>query len=299
MPIAKANGIDICYESFGEPSGRPLLLVMGLGTQMLGWHEEFCEQLVARGHWVTRFDNRDIGQSSQLDELGIPDVPAAMAAAFQGGEIKAPYLLRDMAADAVGLMDALGIDSAHVVGASMGGMIVQAMAIDFPSRVRSLTSIMSTTGERTLPQSQPEAIGALLVPPPPDREGAIQRNVDIFRTIGSPGFPFEEERIRERAGLSYDRGFNPAGVARQLMAIIASPSRREALRRVKIPALVIHGKADPLVPVEGGIDTAEALPNAELMLIDGMGHDLPSPLWPRLVEAISALTERAEAARRS
>ncbi len=293
MPNLPANGITIEYEEFGSRDGRPLLLIMGLGAQMILWREDFCEQLAARGHRVIRFDNRDVGKSSSCDHLGTPDVMAAFTAALTRQPITAPYLIRDMAADAAGLLDALHIEKAHVVGASMGGMIAQALAIEFPAWVRSLTSIMSSTGNPNLPQAKPEAMGALLAPPPTNREQSIERGVMVFRAIGSPGFPFDEAEIRQLAARSYDRGFNPTGVVRQMVAILASGSRKEALKSVHAPALVIHGKDDPLVPVEAGKDTAEAIPNARLLLIDGMGHDLPRPVWPQIIDAISALTASA------
>jgi pimeloyl-ACP methyl ester carboxylesterase len=293
MPHVRANGIGIEYDEFGDRGGRPLLLIMGLGAQMILWREEFCEQLAARGHRVIRFDNRDVGKSSAFDQCGVPDVVAAVGASLARQPVDAPYRLRDMAADAAGLLDALDIERAHVAGASMGGMIAQAMAIEFPARVLSLTSIMSTTGNPNLPPAKPEAMSVLLEPLPTTRDEGIARAVSVFRTIGSPGFPFDEAEVRERAALSYDRGFNPGGVARQLVAILASGSRKEALGAVRAPALVIHGKDDPLVPVEAGRDTAEAIPGAQLMVFDGMGHDLPRPLWPRIIDAISALTARA------
>jgi pimeloyl-ACP methyl ester carboxylesterase len=298
MPSLHANGITIAYDEFGDPSGRPLLLVMGLGSQMVLWRDAFCAALAERGHRVIRFDNRDVGQSSSFDHLGIPDVMAVVGAALARQPVQAPYLVRDMAADAAGLLDALGIASAHVVGASMGGMIAQAMAIDFPARVRSLASIMSSTGNPDLPPPSPSAMGALLAPLPDTRAASIERAVHVFRTIGSPGFPFDEAEVRELAALQYDRGFNPAGVTRQLVAILASGSRVAGLRAVRVPALVIHGKDDPLVPLAAGEDTAAALPNAELLVIDGMGHDLPRPLWPRIIDAIAELTARADAGTR-
>jgi len=293
MSNIRANGINIEYEEFGNRGGRPLLLIMGLGAQMILWHEEFCRQLAGRGHRVIRFDNRDVGKSSWFDQLGVPDVTAAVGAALMRQPVKAPYFLRDMAADAVGLLDALHIDKAHIVGASMGGMIAQSVAIEFPSRVLTLTSIMSSTGNPELPPATPTAMGVLLAPPPTTREEAIDRSVTVFRTIGSPGFPFDEDDIRTRAALSFDRGFNPAGTVRQLVAILASGSRKDALKAVHAPALVIHGKDDPLVPFPAGQDTAAAIRGAELLAIDGMGHDLPRAVWPRLIDAISALTARA------
>jgi len=293
MPIARTNGVEIAYETFGPPDGRPLLLIMGLAAQMILWDDEFCAALAARGHRVIRFDNRDVGLSTKLDAAGMPDAAAAMQAALLGERIAAPYLLRDLAADAAGLLDALGIPAAHVVGASMGGMIAQTMAINHPASVLSLTSIMSTTGERSLPPARPEAAAVLVLPAPSDRAGNVERAVHIFRTIGSPGFPFDEARVRDLAGRSYDRCFSPAGAARQLVAILASGSRREALAAVTIPTLVIHGRDDPLIPLEAGLDTARAVPGAELLVIDGMGHDLPRGAWPEIVERIGALTARA------
>ena len=293
MPQTTANGITIEYEEFGDHGGRPLLLIMGLGAQMVLWHEDWCRQLAARGHRVIRFDNRDVGKSTWMDQLGVPDMTAVMTAALLRQPVKAPYLLRDMAADAVGLLSALGIESAHIVGASMGGMIAQSVAIEFPARVRTLTSIMSSTGNPNLPPPQPNAMSALLAPPPTTRDESIERGVTVFRAIGSPGFPFNEAEIRERAALSFDRGLNAAGVIRQMAAIFASGSRSEALRAVRVPTLVIHGKDDPLVPLAGGEDTAAAIPRAELMVIDGMGHDMPRQVWARMIEAISALTARA------
>ena len=293
MPNVKANGIDIEYEEFGDRRGRPLLLIMGLGAQMILWREDFCKQLAQRGHRVIRFDNRDVGKSSTLDHLGLPNVMAAVTATLLRQPVSAPYLLRDMAADAAALLDVLGIKRAHVVGASMGGMIAQALAIEHPQRVLTLTSIMSTTGNPNLPPAKPAALSSLLMPPPTDRQQSIERAVTVFRTIGSPGFPFDEAEIRELAARSYDRGFNPDGVARQFVAIVASGSRTDALKSVKVPALVIHGKDDPLVPVEGAYDTAAAIPGAQLLVIDGMGHDLPRPAWPRVIDAISTLTARS------
>jgi len=293
MSNIKANGINIEYEEFGDRRGRPLLLIMGLGAQMILWHEEFCQQLAARGHRVIRFDNRDVGKSTWFDQLGVPDVSAAVGAALLRQPVTAPYLLRDMAADAVGLLDALQIDKAHIVGASMGGMIAQSLAIGFPARVLTLTSIMSSTGNPDLPPATPTAMSVLLAPPPTTREEAIERAVSVFRTIGSPGFPFDEADIRSRAARGFDRGFNPAGTVRQMVAILASGSRKDALKGVRVPTLVIHGKDDPLVPFPAGQDTASAISGAELLAIDGMGHDMPRAVWPRFIDAISVLTARA------
>src|SRR3989441_742140 len=292
MPAARANGIEIAYETFGAPEGRPLLLIMGLAAQMILWDDHFCAALASRGHRVIRFDNRDVGLSSKLEEAGMPDAAAAMQTAFLGQRVDAPYTLRDMAADAVGLLDALGIAAAHVVGASMGGMIAQAMAIAHRARVLSLTSIMSSTGDRSLPPARPEAAALLLLPVAADRAGNVERAVHIFRTIGSPGFPFDEARVRELAVRSYDRCFHPAGVARQLVAILASGSRRQALAAVTVPTLVIHGRDDPLVPLEAGPHTARAGPGAAPPGIDGTGHRPPRALLPPIIDRINALTPR-------
>ena len=297
MARVRANGIEIEYDSFGSPSGRPLLLIMGLGGQMIMWDEGFCEALAERGHYVVRFDNRDVGLSTKFDAAGIPNVVELMQRAATGERPAVPYTLDDMADDAAGLLDALGMGSVHVCGASMGGMIAQTVAIRHGGRLRSLVSIMSSTGNPSLPPAQPEAMAVLMTPPPTDRAGSLDAAVRTWRTIGSPGFPFDETRIRERAGRLYDRSFHPQGTARQLAAILAHGSRVEKLREVSAPTLVIHGAADPLVPLEGGRDTARSIPGAELLVIEGMGHDLPEGAWPTLVGAISEHTAKAEAQR--
>ena len=293
MPTARANGIELEYDTFGRPDAEPLLLVMGLGAQMVLWEEDFCELLAERGHFVVRFDNRDIGLSTKMSSHGVPNILQMMIDAQAGKPLSAPYTLDDMADDTAGLLDALEIERAHVCGASMGGMIAQTLAIRHPARVKSLTSIMSTTGAPDLPGPRPEAAAALVTPIPTDRDGAIERGVMVFRTIGSPGFPFDEESVRRRAALQYDRCHHPEGQARQLAAIFAHGSRRERLRDVRVPALVIHGADDPLVPVEGGHDTAASIPGAELLIIEGMGHDNPRDAWPRVIDSICALTARA------
>lgn len=291
MPHVQANGIRIEYEEFGSRQSPAMLLIMGLGAQMILWRDDFCHMLVDRGFRVIRFDNRDVGRSSWLDQLGVPNVMAAMTAAATGQPFPAPYLLRDMAADAAGLLRALGIERAHIVGASMGGMIAQTLAIEYPEKVASLTSIMSTTGEPGLPPPQPQAMSVLLAPQPNNREEAIERGVHVFRTIGSPKY-FDEREVRDLAGKAYDRGFNPAGVMRQLVAILASGSRKEALSQVRVPTLVIHGRIDPLVPFAGGEATARAVPGAELLAFEDMAHDMPRPLWPAMVDAIARTAER-------
>ncbi len=290
--MAPANGIELCYQELGDPEGEPLLLVMGLATQMIAWDEGFCAMLAERGFRVVRFDNRDIGRSTKIRSAGAPNVVGMMV----GRRGSAPYLLRDMAQDTFGLMDYLGFESAHLVGASMGGMIAQAAAIERPERVRSLTSIMSTTGSRRVGHPSYKTFGLLLGKPPREREAAIERVVKTFRVIGSPGYPFEEERVREIAGRSFDRGHSQAGVARQVHAITASGDRTPGLRKLTIPALVIHGKNDVLVNPSGGRATAKAIPGARLTMIDGMGHDLPRQLWPVFVEEIAANATRAHSA---
>jgi pimeloyl-ACP methyl ester carboxylesterase len=262
VPRARVGDIEIAYETFGRRTDPPLLLVMGLGTQMLGWPDEFCAGLADRGLFVARFDNRDIGLSTHL-------------------------------------LDALGIESAHVVGASMGGMIAQAVAIEHPERVRSLTSIMSTTGDRRVGDATQEAIGALMAPPARTREEAIERAVAGSRIIGSPGYELDEAAVRDRSGRAFDRAHDPLGVARQFVAVLASPDRTPGLRSLRVPTLVIHGREDPLVRLSGGEATAAAIPGSDLVVIDGMGHDLPRALWPRLTDLILGLVERVEPARRA
>jgi pimeloyl-ACP methyl ester carboxylesterase len=290
--FAAVNGVELCYQEMGDPEGEPLLMVMGLATQMIAWDEELCAMLAERGHRVVRFDNRDIGRSTRVDSAGVPGKLAMLT-----GRGKPPYLLRDMAADTFGLMDRLGIESAHLVGASMGGMIVQTAAIERPERVRSLTSIMSTTGSRRVGHPSYRTFGLLLGERPREREAAIERVVQTFRVIGSPGYPFEEERVREIAGRSFDRGHSEAGIARQLHAITASGDRTPGLRSLDLPAVVVHGKNDILVNPSGGRATAKAIPGARLRLIEGMGHDLPRALWPTFAEEIAANAARAPEAK--
>ena len=283
------NGIELAYETFGDPSDPPVVLVMGLATQMIGWPDGFCAELVARGMFVLRFDNRDVGLSTHLHDAPTPDPVAA----FQGDTSSASYDLSDLAEDTVGLLDALGLRAVHLVGASMGGMVAQAVAIEHPERVLTLTSIMSTTGDGEAGLPAQAALGVLMARPATTREEAIERSVAGWKVIGSPGFEFDEQAVRERAGLAFDRGHDPAGTARQLVAVLASPDRTAGLRDVKVPTLVIHGKDDLLVNPSGGKATAAAIPGAELVLIDGMGHDLPRELWPVLAGHIAELAGRA------
>lgn len=291
MPRAASNGIELEYETFGRRGDPPLLLVMGLGAQMISWDEEFCDALAERGFSVIRFDNRDVGLSTKIDAPEV-DLLSAITSALAGEATAAPYLLSDMAADAWGLLDALDIQRAHLVGASMGGMIVQAMAIQHPERVLSLTSIMSMTGEQPYGQPDPEVLPLLLEPAPSEREANIAHSVESSRRIGSPEH-FDEERARARAERAYDRCFYPRGVGHQLLAILASGSRDEALRELDVPALVIHGTADPLVTPSGGEHTAEVLQGSELLMLEGMGHDLPPYYWPQVIDAICAVAARA------
>ena len=296
MANLKANGLQLEYDTFGDRGDRALLLVMGLGGQMLLWEEEFCEALAARGHFVVRFDNRDVGLSTKLDAAGVPNVLELMQRVAEGQSASAPYTLDDMSDDAAALLAGLGLASAHVCGASMGGMIAQTLAYRHPARVKSLVSIMSSTGNPALPPAKPEAMAVLMAPPPASRAQAIEQGVRAWRAIGSPEFPPDEARLRERIAQLFDRSFHPPGEARQLAAILAHGNRKPRLADVTAPTLVIHGAADPLVPLEGGRDTAAAIPGAELLVIEGMGHDLPPEVWPRLVAAISSHTERAEKA---
>lgn len=283
---AKANGIEIVYDMFGEPDKPPVLLIVGLGQQMIAWDEEFCAQIAARGYRVIRFDNRDTGLSTKLDEAGVPNMAVVFEAMVEGKPVDSPYSLLDMAEDAVGLLDTLGIESAHVVGESMGGMIAQRMVIHHADRVRTLTSIMSSTGEPGLPPPTPEAMDILANRPPTDRQGYIEDYVERWSVLNGQGLPYDDEASRKLATRVYDRGLNLAGFARQFAAIIADGSRKQALKSVTVPTLVIHGNADPLVPVECGIDTANSVPGSELLIIEGMGHTFPRQAWAQVIDAI-------------
>ncbi|HLZ00596.1 MAG TPA: alpha/beta hydrolase [Bradyrhizobium sp.] len=284
--LARANGIDICYEIFGAADAEPMLLIMGLGAQMVLWDDAFCEQLAARGFRVIRFDNRDIGQSSKLSGGKRLTALELLKLRLLRIPVAAPYRLRDMAQDTVALMDALHIRTAHLVGASMGGMIAQEIAITFPERVRSLTSITSTTGNPRVPPPTKEASAMLMAPPPQTRDEYITRFAQNWRILRAGSFPEDEALDRSRAERTWDRGLNPAGVGRQLRAVLASGSRKARLRNVKAPTLVIHGTVDPLVHPMGGRDTAASIPGARLMMVEGMGHALPLPLWPQIIDAI-------------
>ena len=293
--LAPVNGIEIAYQEIGEESGEPLLLVMGLAMQMLAWDDGFCEMLAQRGFRVVRFDNRDIGRSTKLESAGLP----GRADMLLGRRSTAPYLLHDMAADTTGLMDHLGIRSAHLVGVSMGGMIAQTVAIHRPERVRSLVSMMSTTGNRWVGVPSWRAFGTLFARPQKGRQAAIEQSVRVFRTIGSPDYPMDEGRFRRLAEAAYDRSHSRAGVARQLHAITASGDRTAKLERLRLPATVLHGDSDPLIRPAAGRATAKAIRDSHLRIFKGMGHDLPPELWPDFVEEIEALAGRASEQSRS
>jgi pimeloyl-ACP methyl ester carboxylesterase len=289
VPKVKANGIDIEYLIEGDAADRPLLLVMGLGAQLITWPEGFVDALCERGFFVIRFDNRDSGLSTKLE--GTPDITAL----FTGDPSSAPYLIEDMADDAAGLLAELGLPKVHVVGASLGGMITQALAIHHQDRFLSACSIMSTTGNRAVGAPTGEAIAALLRPIASSREEAIEASVAGSKVIGSPGYPVDEAVLRTRAAAAYDRSYCPEGTARQLAAVLASSDRTEGLHGVQLPFLVLHGEADPLVTLSGGQSTAEAVPDAKLITYPGMGHDLPEPLWTDVADAITANAELAPA----
>ena len=285
----RVGDVDIAFETFGAPADPAMLLVMGLGTQMLGWHEELCGELAQRGFHVVRFDNRDVGRSTAMRDLPVPTLRQLALRSKKA----AGYTLEDMARDGAGLLDELGIDQAHVVGASMGGMIAQTLVARFPERALSLASIMSNTGARFSGQPKLATYGVLLGRPPQERDAYVEHTVKVFRQIGSPGFERDEDDLRDTARRAYDRGRNPAGAGRHLAAIIHSGDRTPLLRTIRVPTVVIHGTKDPLVSPSGGRATARAIPGARLVEIEGMGHDLPRAAWPRIVGAIVENAARA------
>jgi pimeloyl-ACP methyl ester carboxylesterase len=291
-----SNGIELCYDTFGSRADPPLLLIMGLAGPLNWWSPDLCRLLAGRGFFVIRFDNRDVGKSTKLDTLG--GRRADVVKRFVRPRSRPPYTLSDMAGDAVGLLDVLDIDRAHVTGVSMGGMIAQTQAIEHPDRVLSLVSIMSTTGRRSVGWQDPRLFPMLLGRGARTREQVIAQSARTWATIGSPGYPTADDEIRQRAGETYDRGMDAAGVARQMQAVVAQPDRTAQLNGLRLPALVIHGLNDRLVHVSGGRATARAIPGAELLLIPGMGHDLPRPLWSTFADAIERTAARADRSRR-
>jgi pimeloyl-ACP methyl ester carboxylesterase len=292
MPRAKVStGVELEYETFGADEAPTLVLVMGFSLQMLAWDPRFCDSLAARGYRVVRFDNRDVGKSTKLTHAGFPD----FARAATGDRSAAPYGLEDMADDVAGLVLALGVPAAHLVGVSMGGFVVQEVAIRHPGRVLSLASIASSTGDRTVGHATPQALAVLFAPPPPDREGVLDHAVMVWRVIGSPAFPFDEERIRRRAAEAWDRDHDPAGVARQAAAIVTQRDRTADLGAVRVPAVVVHGTEDPLIHVSGGEATARAIHGARLVVVPGMGHDVHEATWPTVIDAIVDNARRAGA----
>lgn len=288
------TGIDIAYQRLGEASSPAILLIMGVAAQMTHWPNGFCRELVAQNLQVLRFDNRDAGLSTHLTDAPHPDLPAVLA-----GDLRSvSYTLSDMAADAIGLLDSLDIEKAHLVGASMGGQIAQTMAIEWPNRVLSLTSMMSTTGNMAVGQPSKDALRELFAGSPAvTRDQVVAQALRAMRALGSPDYPNDPEEVAERAGRAYDRSHDPVGSARQAIAAIASGDRTQRLRDLQVPTLVIHGLADRMCDVSGGQSTAEAIPGAELLLVEGMGHDLPRKLWPRLTTRVAALVRRAESKR--
>lgn len=297
MPQVQANGLSFEYESFGRQRDPAILLIMGFSAQMTMWPQALCEGLARKGFRVIRFDNRDIGKSTHLSHLGAPDISGAMAKAMSGQTVQAPYSLDDMALDAVSVLRALDVESAHIVGASMGGMIAQLVAANHPDATRSLTSIMSTTGRRDLPPAKPEAMSALMTPPASNsREDRIESGMKVWRVIGSPGYQENDEDLRAIVSREVDRTpYDPAGIGRQMLAIVSASPRNDKLKTVCAPSLVIHGADDPLVPVEGGKDTAASVPGARLVVVPGMGHGFEGPLVPIYLQYIGDFVSGIEA----
>lgn len=298
MPQITANGIALEYDVHGPETGEPLLLIMGFGAQMTQWSPQFIGELTSRGYRVIRHDNRDVGLTQKFEAAGVPDMQKVYGALMNGQKPEVPYTLDDMAADSAGLLDALDIPRAHIVGASMGGMIAQLVAVNHPEKTLSLVSVMSTTGNPALPPAKPEAMAALTTPAPDpaaDMDAYIVHSVKNQKVIGSPGYPTENAIIAERARNNAQRSFYPVGRTRQMAAVVACGDRRPVLGGITAPTVVIHGGDDPLVPVEGGHDTAAAIPGAELHIIPGMGHDLPLQLIPQVCDLIELATARARA----
>jgi len=291
----KANGITLEVEDHGSPSGEPLVLIMGLGMQLIAWHEDFVQMMVERGFRVIRFDNRDIGLSENFDHLGMPNLGVEALKHTFGFPVRSPYSLADMANDTAGLLDALGIAKAHVCGASMGGMVAQQLALRHPHRVKSLTLMMTTSGSRRLPGPSMKVRSAMLSRPddPKSFDSIVAHYVSIYKLIGSPGYPAGDEWLTGRLGMSVRRSYRPRGTARQLTAIVADGDRSRALPQIKVPTQILHGLQDPLVPVAAGRQLASIIPGAKADFIEGMGHDLPIALWPRFAAGIASAASRA------
>lgn len=288
LQFAQANGMKIAYDTFGHEKDAPVLLIMGLGSQMVLWDEDFCRQLASEGYLVIRFDNRDMGLSTKFNRLSVPD-PIAVTEALARGDVSwLPYTLDDMARDAIALLDVLGHGNAHIVGESMGGMIGQIMAVRFPERLRTLTTIMSSTGDPDLPPPNQEVLEILYAPFPTDRHGYVDAFVRAFKVLSGPVMSVDTARARKWAEQSFDRGLNPPGVARQYAAILAAGDRTADLKTVCVPTLVVHGDADPLMRLECGRATAAAIPGAKLKIIEGMGHALPEAAWQQVIAAIAS-----------
>lgn len=295
MPQAKANGILIEYETFGEETNPPLVLIQGLGSQMIYWPEDFCRDLATSGRYVVRFDNRDVGLSSKMELAGIPDIDHLQSLMQAGQPVEIPYHLEDMAADTVGLMDALEIERAHVCGISMGGMIAQTMAVEFPRRMLSLISLESTTGNPELPPPRPGVGEALLEPAPAERGGYIAYTVNLNRLFAGESAHYDPRVMEAMAGLAFDRCYYPEGLVRHYAAIRVSGNRRKAMARIGVPTLVIHGDADTLLTMEHGVDTAEAIPNAHLSITVGLGHGTAYPsLWNEIVTVMADYMNKVE-----
>ncbi|MDD9941884.1 MAG: alpha/beta hydrolase [Myxococcales bacterium] len=295
MPTARCNDIEICYETFGRPQDRPLVLIMGMGRQLIHWPDPLCDRLAERGHYVVRFDNRDMGESTSFEAAGPPDLLAVLRAVEAGESPPVAYDLSDMARDVVGLMEVLGVNSAHLAGVSLGGMVAQTLAIEHPGRVLTLTSLFSTTGRPGLPGPSEEGAKLLAKPAPGDFDGYVDHTVESDRVLTGPHVPFDSDRSRHLAALAYRRGHSTTAILRQLAAVAASGSRHERLAQVQVPTLVVHGDADPLIDIAAGRDTAECIPNARFLCIPGLGHALSAPSWDTLVDEISRLTSAQRA----
>ncbi len=293
MAKVDSNGIRIEYETFGETGSPTLLLIIGLGGQLIDWDEGLCRELAQSGLYVIRFDNRDAGLSTKLEPAGIPDIMGIIQSMVKGEKVDPPYTIEEMAADAVGLLDALGIDKAHICGMSMGGMIAQTIALNYPQRVLSLISIYSKSGDPREPPPTPEATQLLMAPPPTGRDATIEFTMNLLNRISGKGFAYDQRWLREHVERGYERSYYPQGAARQLAAVFTQKNRIPALKSLSVPALVVHGSDDPLVNVECGRKIAAAIPDARLMIIEGMGHDLPhGGAWSQIVDAIIELTQK-------